>query len=273
MITFARNYLGYIIGLVIISIIISGIIICGGNLSSWEKYGGAIAGLASLLSIYFLYETLTQQGNSFKQERFEITFFNLLDQRQKAVRSLSFKCEELKGEDFILATYHGAECFDAVCREMNCLKESLYGKKYLGMMTDEDIPSAMQELAMEPCVDEMIRNVQKRCYCKRANYTYGITKANFEAAKQDQTEKSKNIRCFNLLISRGFLDCECYFRLLKLICSILTEAEELKYSKILLAQMSVSELKLLRYQSLVDEMFCKQIFLSQVDKELKSQGI
>ena len=45
---------------------------------------------------------------------------------------------------------------------MNCLKEALYGKKYLGMMADEDIPTAMQELSMEPCIDEMIRNAQKR---------------------------------------------------------------------------------------------------------------
>ncbi|MBD9272759.1 MAG: hypothetical protein EGS53_07845, partial [Prevotella sp.] len=86
------------------------------------------------VSILLLYKTLISQNRSFKQERFEITFFNLLDQRQKAVDSLFFRCEELKGVDFVFVSYHGEECFEAICREMNCLKEALYGKKYLGMI-------------------------------------------------------------------------------------------------------------------------------------------
>ena len=244
------------------------------NANSWlASYGDALSGIAAFVSILLLYKTLISQNRSFKQERFEITFFNLLDQRQKAVDSLSFRCEELKVLDFVLVSYHGEECFEAICREMNCLKEALYGKKYLGMMTDEDIPAAMQELSMEPCVDEMIRNAQKRCYCKRANYTYGITKVAFEAAKQDQTENSKNKRCFSLLTNHRALACEHYFRLISLIFSVLAETKEVKYSRILLAQISVSELKLLRYLSLVDEDFQKLMLLSLVDKELKSQGI
>lgn len=233
----------------------------------------ALSGIAAFVSILLLYKTLISQNRSFKQERFEITFFNLLDQRQKVVDSLSFRCEELKGVDFVLVSYHGEECFEAICREMNCLKEALYGKKYLGMMADEDIPTAMQELSMEPCIDEMIRNAQKRCYSKRANYIYGITKVDFETARQEQTEESKNRRCFNLLISHGSLVCERYFRLISLIFSILAEAKEIKYCKILLAQMSVSEQKLLSYQSLIDEKFHNQMFLSHVDNELKLHGI
>ena len=255
-----RKISEWIVSLIVLLFALGLCVLMRNNANGWlASYGDALSGIAAFVSILLLYKTLISQNRSFKQERFEITFFNLLDQRQKVVDSLSFRCEELKGVDFVLVSYHGEECFEAICREMNCLKEALYGKKYLGMMTDEDIPTAMQELSMEPCIDEMIRNAQKRCYCKRANYTYGITKVDFETARQEQTEETKNRRCFNLLIS--------------LIFSILAEAKEIKYCKILLAQMSVSERKLLSYQSLIDEKFHNQMFLSQVDKELKLHGI
>ena len=269
-----RKISEWIVSLIVLLFALGLCVLMRNNANGWlASYGDALSGIAAFVSILLLYKTLISQNRSFKQERFEITFFNLLDQRQKVVDSLSFRCEELKGVDFVLVSYHGEECFEAICREMNCLKEALYGKKYLGMMADEDIPTAMQELSMEPCIDEMIRNAQKRCYCKRANYIYGITKVDFETARQEQTEESKNRRCFNLLISHGSLVCERYFRLISLIFSILAEAKEIKYCKILLAQMSVSEQKLLSYQSLIDEKFHNQMFLSQVDNELKLHGI
>ena len=73
------------------------------NANGWlASYGDALSGIAAFVSILLLYKTLISQNRSFKQERFEITFFNLLDQRQKVVDSLSFRCEELKGVDFVI---------------------------------------------------------------------------------------------------------------------------------------------------------------------------
>ena len=78
---FVHKYLGYLIltsvtGLVVIV----GFIICGAELCLWGQYGSAIAGIGSFVSVYFLYVTLNRQDRSFKQERFETTFFNLLPQ-------------------------------------------------------------------------------------------------------------------------------------------------------------------------------------------------
>ena len=175
-----RKISEWIVSLIVLLFALGLCALMGNNANGWlASYGDALSGIAAFVSILLLYKTLISQNRSFKQERFEITFFNLLDQRQKVVDSLSFRCEELKGVDFVLVSYHGEECFEAICREMNCLKEALYGKKYLGMMADEDIPTAMQELSMEPCIDEMIRNAQKRYYCKRANYIYQYSVNNY----------------------------------------------------------------------------------------------
>ena len=56
---------------------------------------GFIGALMAIANALFLYATLSYQGRSFRQERFETTFFNLLENHRKLVKSISFKVETL----------------------------------------------------------------------------------------------------------------------------------------------------------------------------------
>ena len=51
------------------------------SLNNWDGscYGSFISGVAAIANAILLYLTLRRQGRSFKQERFETTFFNLLN--------------------------------------------------------------------------------------------------------------------------------------------------------------------------------------------------
>ena len=70
-----------------------------------------ISSIVAVLSLVFSIMAFTFKMNSFKQERFEITFFNLLDQKRKTEDSIFVKCEDLDGSSFILNTYKGEEAW------------------------------------------------------------------------------------------------------------------------------------------------------------------
>lgn len=271
---FLHKYLGrLILGTIILLIVISGAIICSCDLCLWGKYGSAIAGIASLVSIYILYVTLTQQGDSFKQERFEITFFNLMDHRKNAIDSLSFKCDVLSGLDFVSKKYQGEKCFASICQEVEYIKESLCSAKYIGMISDLDVSSALQGLATLPCVDEMIKEEQRRCRCKRANFTYKISKEVFETAKSLETENDVYRKCFQLILERKTLSVEYYLKCQRLILRLLVENEKImwddRYLQIFISQMSVSELKCLYYYSLVDSDLRRLMVSAKIKEQLE----
>lgn len=270
---FAHKYLGYIILMMVIALVIAGVIICNADLGSWEKYGSAIGGVASFVSIYFLYVTLNRQDRSFKQERFEITFFNLLEQRKKAIDSLSFRTEVLDEPNFVSVIHQGEECFVAICQEVQCIKESLCSDKYLGIISDSDIPSALQEYIETPDVKEMIVNAYKRCCCKRANYTYKVSKEVFDSAKRLKSEDDLLQMCFQLLFAHKTLSIEYYFRFQSLILSFLVDnigvGSDERYLQIYVSQMTVPELKLLYYEALVNADFRRLMVRSGMSELVK----
>lgn len=270
---FVHKYLGYIILVMVIVLVIAGVIICNADLCSWEKYGSAIGGIASFVSIYFLYVTLNRQDRSFKQERFEITFFNLLEQRKKAIDSLSFRTEVLDDPNFVSVNHQGEECFVAICQEVQCIKESLCSDKYLGIISDSDIPSALQEYIETPDVKEMIVNEYKRYCCKRANYTYKISKEVFDSAKRLKTADEIYQKCFQLLFAHNTLGTEYYFRFQSLILSFLADnigvGSDERYLQIYVSQMTVPELKLLYYEALVNTDFRRLMVRSGISGLVK----
>lgn len=86
-----RFICNHIVEIVVILIVVAlslvlGSWLCGSELCAWDVYGSVVAGVASLVSICLLYFTLNHQDRSFDQERFEITFFNLLEQKAKVVK-------------------------------------------------------------------------------------------------------------------------------------------------------------------------------------------
>lgn len=81
-----------------------------------------ISSIVAVLSLVFSIMAFTFKMNSFKQERFEITFFNLLDQKRKTEDSIFVKCEDLDGSSFILNTYKGEEAWKRIWKELTYIK-------------------------------------------------------------------------------------------------------------------------------------------------------
>lgn len=272
MIRFMRNHIvEMIVVLVIVALsLVLGYLLCGCNLCAWDDYGSVVAGVASLVSICLLYITLNHQDQSFSQERFEITFFNLLDQKAKVVKELTFRCEVQHGFDFEGKTYAGEACFEAICLQLQYIKDSFLSPKYLGMMSDEVVQQELEsELRTPP---ELVSHALKYCNCKRANFTYKITKGIYkEAKKHDSSEDDQLKRNYELFLARYPFPFDRYSRLLILILDLLGERKEDKYGKILLAQMSKYELQILYSHSLHDVKFHQHLVQAGLDKLLETE--
>lgn len=268
MVRFMRNHLKEIIVILIIVALslVLGYLLCGCKLCAWDSYGSVVAGVASLVSICLLCITLNHQDQSFSQERFEITFFNLLEQKAKVVKELTFRCEVLHGFDFEGETYVGESCFEAICLQLQYINDSFLSPNYLGMMRDEVVQQELEsELRTPP---ELVSHALKYCNCRRANFTYKITKGIYEEKKRDSSEEDQLKRNYELFLARYPFPFDRYSRLLILILDLLGERKEGKYGKILLAQMSKYELQLLYCHSLHNAKFHQHLVQAGMDKLL-----
>lgn len=267
---FVHKYLCYFILGAVIVLVVVGAIICNTDLCLWEKYGSAVAGMSSLVSIYFLYVTLNRQDRSFKQERFEITFYNLLEQRKKAINSLVFKQNALDELKFDSVVYHGEDCFIPIFQDVQRIKNSLCCDEYLGVLPDSELPEALEDVVCQPSLENVFE-AQLKCSCKRLNYFYKITKEEFDAAKSLKTEDEIYRRCFQLLLGRNTLSAEYYFRFQSLILTFLAESRGLssdaRYLQVFASQMEKPELSLLHYESLVNSDF-EQLMIKSKMSEL-----
>lgn len=269
MIAFLKEYLGKVILFLYILFVLLGIEICHNDLCLWDSYGNTIAGFATLISVYFLYITLNQQDRSFKQERFEITFFNLLENRKNIIEGVWVKCEDREGTTFKLQTYSGEEVWKRVCEELMCIKDSLSRPKYIGKMDDCLMYKEVPEVLCNPV--DLIDDAIKVCYCKRVNYTYNITCDKFVEIQRIQNNVMKRKLYYELFIQHKSFYNESYLRFMKMLLSWLEKQKDDKYARILLAQMSKYELQILYCQSLIDEDFHQYLVRAKVDKLLEKE--
>lgn len=269
---FFKEYLGKVILFLCVLFMLLGIGMCHNDLSLWDSYGNAIAGFATLFSVYLLYITLNHQGRSFKQERFEITFFNLLENRKNIIDGVWMKCEDLEGTAFKMNTYSGEEAWKRVCEELLCIKDSFSRTEYLGKMDDNLEYNEIQEALCNPI--DLIDDAIKRCYCRRANFTYNITKDDYTEIRHTRNNTAKLKIYYEIFIQHKSFYNESYLRFMKMLFSWLESQEDEKYARILLAQMSKYELQILYCQSLIDENFHKYLVRAKIDvlleKEFKS---
>ena len=271
MIDYFKVHLGKVILFLSIVFILIGIVICHDDLCLWEKYGNVVAGFATLACVYFLYITLNHQDCSFKQERFEITFFNLLENRKNIVEGVWLKCEDLEGTTFKLKTYSGEEVWKRACRELMCIKDSFSKSKYLGKMDDnlmfKEISDALD------CPIDLIDNAVKYCCCKRANYTYNINADDYMKVRQSRNKTAKMRLYYEFFVQHKFFYNESYLRFMRMLFSWLEYQKEDKYARILFAQMPKYELQLLYCQSLIDDDFHKCLVQAKVDMLLENEFV
>lgn len=226
-----------------------------------------ISSIISILGFVFSIFAFDFSKKSFKQERFEITFFNLLDQRKKTIDSVFVKCEDLDGFSFVLNTYKGEEAWKRICEELTYIQGTLFNPIYLQPINDISPCSELSD-----CLRGSIETVEvdiRYCYFRRVNFTYQITKKIFDEAKKDKTTDEKLKRCFGILVAHDMIFNEHYFRLLQLILMMLKDVGDDKYSKILLAQMSKYELKVLYCMQLVDNGFRLLLKEANIEQILK----
>ena len=240
--------------------------------NSWlSGYGDILSGIAAVVSGILLYITLVSQNRSFKQERFEITFYNLLNQRTKSLESVWFKCEDLEGALFKQNIYQGEMAFVKVWRDIGYMMESLSKSKFIGIMDDQYMFGKMESYLADSDMTGGTEAAVETCFCRRLNYRYGLSHTNYETIKENVSEIVRSKRCYEYLLARKTFLSERYFRFLDVILSLLEEVKEEKYAKILLAQMSKEELQVLNCQALEDEVFHKRLANAGIDKLLENE--
>lgn len=266
---FVHKYLGYLIltsvtGLVVIV----GFIICGAELCLWGQYGSAIAGIGSFVSVYFLYVTLNRQDRSFKQERFETTFFNLLHQRRQIIDAFCLNCLEW---DFTEHTpkrvvYNGGVCFQVACQEVQLIDKVLFANSsYLGMIDWDKISlyidNELERIHNEYNDDEgIIRKMDDKYQSLLINFAYSITKDDFEEARDNgNSDDYKSKMSFTRFVKANGFFLEHYLRHFKQMLIFIDEqtANSQYYIGFLLSQMTRYEMWIVYYYSLINNDYRK----------------
>lgn len=224
--------------------------------------------IISVLSLAISILAFVLNRKTFKQERFETTFFNLLEYRKKTITSVTFRCEDLGDCCFIEQQYDGEDAWKRVCKELKIIKDSLLCSSYLEPLDDFRAYKEIQGHLRASI--ETIESEVKFCDCSRANYTYKITKEIFNESKQDTSNDAILKRSFQLIVERKSFFNEHYFRLIQLILSLLKMVDNDMYVKVLLSQMSKYELQVLYCQSLVDADFKKMMNLAGIEALFKN---
>ena len=238
------------------------------NLSwKWEHYIGMVTAIATFVNAVFLYITLNHQDRSFKHERFETTFFNLLDQRRKIVDAFSMSCPEWDNvsHDKVNKIYQGEVCFKVAAREVQWIRDNLFvHDSYCGILddktTDISIDKQLESIHNELNDDKAaIYQMDKKFRCCLINQTYQITNDFFNKQQTFRGDGDKEIKISLIRftwINGMFM--EHYFRHLKQILKFLVKRQPEKkkkeyYVDFLLSQMTRYEMRIVYYYSLTNK--------------------
>lgn len=238
------------------------------NLSwKWEHYIGMVTAIATFVNAVFLYITLNHQDRSFKHERFETTFFNLLDQRRKIVDAFSMSCPEWDNvsHDKVNKIYQGEACFKVAAREVQWIRDNLFvHDSYCGILddktTDISIDNQLESIHNELNDDKAaIYQIDKKFRCCLINQTYQITNDFFNKQQTFRGDGDKEIKISLIRftwINGMFM--EHYFRHLKQILKFLVKRQPEKkkkeyYVDFLLSQMTRYEMRIVYYYSLTNK--------------------
>lgn len=253
-----------------------------------DTIGGTTAPIIGLISIYLLVATLWEQKKSnevqlkyMRDERFESTFFNLLNEQREIKKSLCANfcglslnnatktiAKHVSGQEFFpMANYELAVLFKSFDRDSYLhdydsdkvaqILESVYDDMYVGV----NVPREMKEE-----YSTNLKEVHTDALCAYFNDLYKVTKADFDRYKS-LTQEQKIAFVYSKFYKRRD-NCGHYFRHLYHIMAFVEDSEnrELKattdskleddvcarykmYAQFIQAQMSSEELLMLFYNS------------------------
>lgn len=161
-------------------------------------WGSLVGGFASLVGSVLLYLTLKFQHKTFRQERFENVFFNMLDYHRKVTESIKIVVQEMEADTKIVSReYKGRTFFTFFEREIGEIKKSLTSKKHLGMYDKFNDPISIEvaeskineENLPEGYEEERLQKKQEVWDLYRTrhhNLIYDITPEKHELAKKSR---------------------------------------------------------------------------------------
>lgn len=274
--SFSWKFLGSVFLGTALIVVLGGLVIASDVFCCWEQYGSIVAAIASLLNAVLLFITLNHQDRAFKQERFETTFFNLLEQRRKIVdnfRLLYWRWDYVEHKPLIVNS-EGMNCFTVAYGEVNFIKRNLFVSKYFGTLDwDEDKVQTSVEFALQKIHDEWnddinaIRKMDEDFYCSLINRTYHIDYDLYkDVIKNKGNEDNEFQIAFSLFVKVYTMFLEHYFRHLKQILAFVDKNDSDKnisnpqyYIDFLLSQMSREEMWISFYYALTNDCYRKQL--------------
>jgi len=248
--------------------------------SHLNEYGDFIEGIAAVISIILLFITLNHQDRSFKQERFETTFFNLLETHKKLTEELTVS--QIVPKDYAATIkpqiFKGRQCFLFAAIERSAICRALSADKYEGFCDESDNGCVnkwyykMDYYEYEPdkleYCEKMITKIEEndRQYY---NLLYQISEETYDKYHEDikarvnpQKEELASSICQEIFYRPYYFSFEVYFRsleqLIKFICNNKPDNERgHQYMEILISQMSRFELRFIICHALRDSNFQK----------------
>ena len=210
--------------------------------------------LMAIANAFLLYATLSSQREYNKQERFETTFFNLLDNHRRLFKILTF--------DFTTKDLYMNVCTEKICeeklfvfanRELQLIKQVFRDAEYPAI-TDEEVQNEMETIGYlkdrdkESVEDGIVREkALSRLYSlsQRCNL-YNITKSIWEQPYNGKAHLSEI--AYKLFINKWGTKYAPYFRSLILMFnhignSSLEQNDKVRYRNYIIHQLSDYERK------------------------------
>lgn len=239
-------------------------------------WGNLISGIASLFNTLLLYLTLKRQDRSFNQERFETTFFNLLESHKKITEEIELTTCDIYETHIQSIYYKGRKCFSFATKDCSAISMALNAERHYGFlkeneeMGEEAIENKYANITNDSYIEEEKNKELKEFYswykCKFFNQKYNITQECYANVKKLREQQKLDINevAYKLFFRRYHDSFEFYFRNLKQLLLIIYDnhprcVEPTRYVKIITSQMSSDEQRLAYYYSLYDNAF-KQVF-------------
>lgn len=228
--------------------------------SFWATFIGSCIAIANAL---LLYATLRSQNESIvntkeahRQERFETTFFNLLDNKQKIIDEISFTCEAMDENACILyRRVNGREFFSFALNELQLITESLKSNdnnEYEGDDIEGTFQSVEEKYAREDPTGVM--NEQRQREERKVNEWARIRFYNsiYNIRKEDRQLYFSNPQIpYMLFRNKKYLYFEHYVRYLYYFLQFVNDEKTMdenikqRYITFAQAQMSRDELQLI----------------------------
>lgn len=275
---------------IIAAIVIAVLILCAilgyvfiTSLNNWDGscYGSFISGVAAIANAILLYLTLRRQGRSFKQERFETTFFNLLSNHEKVVERLLIEKNNENDNGFT----KNRQIFDYILQESKLIKIALSSEKYLGQDTDIEDKGILywEDMLYQTNINEKRELCKKHIEALKTDITIKFYNAKFHIAEKlynkynsltDQT--TKDLFCNKIVFKYYEPYMINYLHSIKEILKytndyIYRKKSISRYMNIFITSMSYKELFFIQNYAKYNKRFGKCIETCKLDKIIEAE--